>query len=104
MTLNETIDIYSKDTTQDAYGTLSATRTLIDTVYAKVDAFAGGERDYGNQTEGYADYRFTILQRSDLAEADIIVWRDTDYNIKFIRDQGPLDRYMFINVERGGAM
>lgn len=104
MTLNEVIDIYSKGTVQDEYGTLSATRTKIARVYTKVRPLSGAERDYGNQTEGYANYRFHILQRSDLQEADIIVWRSTDYNIKFVADNGPLDRYMYIDAERGGAM
>lgn len=104
MTLNEKVSFYSKGTTQDEYGTLSATRTLIATVFAKVRPLSGSERNAGDQTEGYADYRFHILQRSDLQEADIIVWRSTDYNIKFIADNGPLDRYMYIDAERGGAM
>jgi len=104
MTLNEVITFYSKGTAQDEYGTLSATRTEIAKVYAKVRPMSGSERNAGDQTEGFANYRFNVLQRSDLAEADLIVWRDTDYNIKFQADNGPLDRYMYIDAERGGAM
>jgi len=104
MTLNEFIGIYSKSQTADSYGTLSNTRTLIAEVYAKTRPMSGNERNRSDQTEGYADYRFYIHQRSDLAEANIIVWNSVDYNIKFIADNGPLEPYMYIDAERGGAM
>lgn len=104
MTLNELITFYSKAKTQDEYGTISGVRTKIADVYAKVRPLTGQERNAGDQTEGGANYRFNILQRSDLSEADVLVWRGTDYNIRFIADNGPKDRYMYIDAERGGAM
>jgi SPP1 family predicted phage head-tail adaptor len=103
MTLNEYITVYSKSTAQNEYGTIAGTRTAIASVYARVRPMSGSERNAGDQTEGYADYRFTVLQRSDFQEADVIVWRDTDYNIKFVADNGPRERYMYIDAERGGA-
>jgi len=104
MTLNEYISLYSKSTTKDAYGTLAPTRTLIASVFAEVRPLSGKERNAGDQTEGQANYRFWILQRSDLSEADVLVWNGTDYNLKFIADPGPRERYMYIDAERGGAM
>lgn len=104
MNLNEQIKLYSKANTANAYGTLSQTRTLVATVNAKVRPMSGAERSRTDQTEEYADYRFTVQQRSDLSEAHILVWRGKDYDIKFIADNGPFERYMYIDAQRGGAM
>lgn len=104
MTLNEQVKFYSKATTADAYGTLANTRTLVATVYAKVRPMSGAERSRTDQTEEYADFRFTVLQRDDLSEAHVLVWRGVDFDIKYIGNAGPLDRYMYIDAQRGGAM
>jgi len=101
--LNESISLYSKTQSRAANGTLTTTRTLVATVYAKTRPMSGNERSRSDQSEGYADYRFYIHQRSDLSEANIIVWNSTDYNIKFIADNGPKEPYMYIDAERGGA-
>jgi len=102
MTLNELITVYTKAVDQDAYGTISGTRTKLADMYAMVRPLSGNERNASDQTEGFANYRFHILRRGDLAEAKIIVWNGVDYNIKFIADV-PKSRYMFIEAERGGA-
>ena len=104
MTLNEQIKFYSKAEVQDDYGSLSQTRTLVATVFAKVRPMSGSERNRTDQNEQYADFRFTVLQRDDLQEDYILVWRGVDFNIRFIANNGTLDRYMYIDAERGGAM
>lgn len=103
MTLNEFITFYSKSQVRAANGTLTTTRVKIADAYAKTRPMSGNERSRSDQTEGYADYRFYIHQRSDLAEANIIVWNGVDYNIKFIADNGSKEPYMYIDAERGGA-
>lgn len=103
MTLNESISLYRKSQVQAANGTLTTTRVKIADEYAKTYPRQGGERNRSDQTEGHAMYRFWIHQRSDLAEANIIVWNSVDYNIKFIADNGPLEPYMYIDAERGTA-
>lgn len=104
MTLNEIVSLYRKSQTQDEYGTLVTNRVLIAQVYAKVRPMSGNERNQSDQTEAFANYRFYIHYRSDLIGADIIVWNGTDYNIKFIADNGPKEAYLYIDAERGGAM
>lgn len=104
MTLNQQIKFYSKSETTDEYGTLQNTRTLVATVFAKVRPMSGSERNRTDQTEEYADFRFTVLQRDDLSEKHVLVWRDVDYDIRFIANNGPLERYMYIDAQRGGAM
>lgn len=104
MTLNEIVGLYTLVQTKDAYGTLVTTRTLIAEVYAKVRPLSGNERNRSDQTEAYANYRFYIHYRSNVDEADVIVWNSVDYNIKFIADNGPKEAYLYIDAERGGAM
>ena len=104
MTLNEIIYIYRKTQVQDEYGTLTTTRTLVKKVYAFVRPLSGLERNRSDQTEAAANYRFHILRRNDLIADDIIVWQSTDYNIRFIGDGGPRERYMYIDAERGVAV
>lgn len=103
MTLNEYIGIYSQAETADAYGTLSGTRTLIANCYAQVKPMSGSERNRQDSREAYADYRFWIHNRSDLGEADVIVWDGVDYNIRFI-GRLPKDVYIYIDAQKGGAM
>lgn len=105
MTLNELVSFYTlSPQTQDAYGTLSSTRTLVAQAYAKVRPLSGNERNRSDQNEEFANYRFYIHYRSDITGADIIVWNGVDYNVKFIADNGPKEAYLYIDAERGGAM
>lgn len=103
MTLNEPISFYRKSQTKAADGRLTTTRVLISSEYAKTYPRSGNERNKADQTEAGAMYRFWIHQRSDLAEANLIVWNGTDYNIRMIADNGPLEPYMYIDAERGVA-
>lgn len=104
MTLNELVGFYSKAGTVDDYGTVSSARTLIAKAYAMVRPLSGSERNRTDQREDYANYRFYVLHRVDITESDILVWNGDDYNISFIADNGPKERYMYIDAERGGAM
>lgn len=104
MTLNEIVTIYQKVQTQDEYGTLQTVRKELATVYAKTRPLSGSERNRSDQTEAFADYRFYVHYRADILEADLIVWNDVDFNIKFIADNGSREAYLMIDAERGGAM
>lgn len=104
MTLNELITIYTKTQVQDAFGTLTTTRTKIADAYAKVRPMSGAERNRTDQREEYADYRFWIHQRTDVNEADLIVWDGVDYDIRFIAHNSAKEPYLMIDAQRGGAM
>lgn len=103
MNLNESISLYSKTQSRADNGTLTTTRTLVATVYAKTRPMSGKERNQSDQTEAAADYRFYIHQRSDFTEANILVWNSVDYNIVFIADNGAKEPYMYIDAKRGVA-
>jgi len=105
MTLNEMVSFYTLATqTQDEYGTLSSTRTLVTTAWAKVRPLSGRERNQSDQTEESAMYRFWIHQRSDISGSHILVWNGTDYNISFVADNGPKEPYMYLDAVRGVAV
>jgi len=104
MTLNELVTFYNKSQVKNEYGTLVTTRVKITDAWAKVRPMSGSERNRSDQTEEFANYRFNIHYRSDIGEANILVWNNTDYDIKFIADNGPREAYMYIDTERGGAM
>ena len=103
MTLNELISFYRLSQTKDEYGTLVTTRVLVAQAYASVRPMSGSERNRSDQTEAFADYRFYVHYRAGLSAANLIVWNGTDYNIKFIADNGPKEVYLYIDAERGGA-
>ena len=77
---------------------------LISQAYAKVRPLSGSERNRSDQTEEAANYRFYIHQRSDVTGADVLVWNGTDYNIRFIADNGPKEPYMYLDAQRGVAV
>jgi head-tail adaptor len=104
MTLNELVAFYTlSPQTQNQYGTLSSTRTLVAEAYARVRPLSGRERNQSDQTEDSAMYRFYIHRRSDLSGANILVWNGVDYNVKFIADM-PKEPYIYIDAERGVAV
>jgi len=88
VTLNEVVRFYRKRQTQAADGSLNKTRDLVCKVYAMVRPMSGSERAKSDGTEAFGDYRFHVHRRADIAEADILVWDGTDYNIHFIGDAG----------------
>jgi SPP1 family predicted phage head-tail adaptor len=104
VTLDQIISISRKVQSQDARGTLVTTLDSIAQCYARVRPLRGSERGQGNQVEATADYRFYIHYRSDLIEDDVIVWRGSQFNIRFIGDEGPGSIYLMIEAERGVAV
>ena len=75
--------------------------------WAKVKPLSGRERDVANQTESPRNYRVTMRRDSvtaTITEADILVWRERDMNIRFIADAGPRPLYLTFDVELGVAI
>ena len=104
MTLDQIITIKRKEQTQNARGALVTNKAELAKAYARVRAIRGSERDQGTQVEAPANYRFHIHYRSDLLEDDVIEWQGSEYNIRFIADQGPGSIYLMIEAERGVAV
>ena len=104
MTLNEVVTFYRKRQTRADDGRLSQVRDKVCKVYAMVRPMSGSERAASLGRESYGDYRFHVHRRSDIQEADILVWDGVDYNIHFIGDAGNKGPYMYIDAQRGGGM
>ena len=104
MTLNQIVSIQRKTQVQQADMSLLTTLAEVAEVYAMVFPIRGSERNQGDQTEARANYRFTIHQRTDLLDDDVLVWNGYQYNIRFIADRGPGSIYLKIEAERGVAI
>jgi len=102
--LTETVAIRRKNQTQAADGSLVEATTTVATVRMHVKALRGDEREQSNQTEAVANYVFTMRYRTDVRADDVLVWNGSDFNIRFIRDEGNRSRWLTIEAEGGVAV
>jgi len=102
--LNYKISIERKVQVQAADGSLTTTRTVVATTYAGVKPKRGSERSQSNQTESPADYEFHLRRNGSIQADDVIIWNGSEWNIRFISDDGPRALYMMIEAERGVAV
>ena len=70
-------------------------------VWANVRALRGRERVGADRIEAEAGYLFTIRNRSDITEKNIIVWNGRQFNIRFVRDLESRPLYMEIETDTG---
>jgi len=105
MMLREKISVYRKQQTQADDGTLDTVRKKVASLFARAAPGSGGEVNIGDQNTAVGKYIFTVLDRSDLLEDDILVWHgrghDVEYNIRFIGPSSMNVLYMNIQAERG---
>lgn len=102
--LSQRVTFKRKAQTTDEYGTVSEALTDVATVWAHVRPMSGRERVQAQQVEANANYLVVVRNRDDLTEADVIVWRGQNLNIRFIKDRGPRAMYLEIEAERGVAV
>lgn len=102
--LDERVTIRRQVRTPDGGGGYQESWTDLATRWAKVGPLSGRERDVANQTESPRNYRVTLRRdgvTATITEADILVWRGRDMNIRFIADGGPRRLYLVLDVELG---
>lgn len=73
------------------------------TVWASVRPASAREALASDRVGASSLYVFTIRNRDDLNEADRIVWRSENYNVRSIRRRGGREMYLEIEAERGVA-
>jgi len=73
-------------------------------VYAHVRPLTGRERMAADRTESTGGYLVVVRARTDLTEADKLVWYDRELNIRFLPATGPRDLYRAIECELGVAI
>lgn len=72
-------------------------------VWANVLPLAGGEGSDAGGTNANGRYLVTIRNRSDISEADRMVWDGSGYNIRNVRREGVRAMYLKFEAERGVA-
>ena len=105
--LDERVTIRRSVKTPDGYGGNTETWVDVATRWAKVLPLSGRERDMAEQTESPRNYRITLRRDSVTAainEANIMVWRGSQMNIRFIADAGPRPLYLTFDCELGVAV
>lgn len=74
------------------------------TVWSSVRAKAGRERFDLDRVDAEAGYVFTIRNRSDIDERNVIDWRGRRFNIRFVRQLSNRPMYMEIEADQGVAL
>lgn len=72
-------------------------------VWAAVRAVGGDEGVTRGQVAARQQFEVTIRARDDLTEADRVLWRGDELNIRHIERWGGRAMYMTLKVERGIA-
>jgi SPP1 family predicted phage head-tail adaptor len=74
------------------------------TVWAAVRAKSGRERFDTDRVNAEAGYVFTIRNRADIDERNVIVWNSRQFNIRFVRQLSNRPLYMEIEADQGAAI
>lgn len=101
--LNERVALQRKSSSRTSAGGEVPSWTAIATVWGKVRAMSGREREHAMRTEATATHVVTIRRRSGISEVDRIVWQSRALNVRFIRDNGPRTAMVEIECEMGAA-
>ena len=73
------------------------------TVWAHVRPLGGREAMIADGVSAEQKHLFTLRNRSDITEADRIVWLGAPFNIRRIEREGTRAKYLSIEAERGVA-
>ena len=103
--LDQRITLREYSTVSDGAGGVTHTWAdfaTVPDVWAAVEPGAGAsERMTEGGVAASAMYKFTIRYRSDLSEADGLLWGGEHYNIRRIGRRGGRQNYLVIEAERG---
>lgn len=101
--LDQRVRLYRRIQVPDGGGGFADEWDFIAECWANVKALSGRERMMAEQLEAPRNYRVTVRRRAGLIEADRIVWRDRNLNVRFIADEGTRQQYLPIDCEMGVA-
>ena len=74
---------------------------LVATVWGKCTPISGRERVQARAVQATAMYRITIRRRTDLTEADWIVWQGEKLDIRFLPRVSSKESFMTLDAEMG---
>lgn len=99
--LDQRVTIQRATQTTGSMGDVSKTWAALATVWAHVKSGTGREQLSNDRTMATQMVTFRVRYRSDVTEADRIVWKGQTFNIRAIADQSQRLLYMDITAERG---
>lgn len=99
--LDQRVTLQRRARVADGQGGYTETWVALRTVWASVRALSGREREYAAAAQAPATYRVTIRRYAELTAADRVVWQGEALNIRFVADNGPRERYLHLDCERG---
>jgi SPP1 family predicted phage head-tail adaptor len=98
--LNRKVSIYRLVLTQTSTGSSKSWVKVAD-VWAKIKNMSGTELVHADQLGATAFSDFTIRYRAGMVETMKLVYRDTDYQIRYINNVDEADMWLIIKAERG---
>jgi SPP1 family predicted phage head-tail adaptor len=103
--LDQLIDFKRKVLVSDGMGGQTQTiNNLASGVWAKARAMSGREVAKYDQLNATAMVTFITRYRTDIKEADYIVWNGANYNIRYIQPNSARDLYTVFEAEKGLAL
>lgn len=76
----------------------------VPTVWSSVTSKSGSERFNADRVDAEAGYIFTVRNRSDIDERNVIDWNGRRFNIRFVHDLSNRPMYMDIEADQGVAV
>lgn len=101
--LNERVEIWRMGERQrdEGGGWIPGEPARLATVWAKVSPISGRERVEARAVQATAMYRVTMRRRTDLTEADWLIWRGETMNIRFLPRVSGKTPFMTLDCEMG---
>lgn len=84
-------------------GHFPPSRQVIARVWARVNPISGRERVESRAVQATAMYRVTIRRRTDLTEADWLIWNGERMNIRFLPRVSSKEPFMTMDCELGAT-
>lgn len=100
--LDQRISLQRETRTADEMGGAAVSWVEFDEVWARVRPMSGAERERAGGLASEAMYLVVIRNRSDLTEADTIVWRGVRLNMRHVKYR-PRSPFLEIEAEEGVA-
>lgn len=102
--LDQRIAFRRKTLTSDGLGGSELVFADYASAWARVKPLSGRERQQSQRPEGVKAYEIVVRNRDDILDDDVIRWRGRDMNIRFIREKGPRDSWLYIEAEMGAPI
>jgi len=101
--LTEPITIERRTLTSDGAGGQTESWATLTTAFAHIKASSGGETFTSDRVEARTRWKVTMRYYSGLRDADRIVIRSKNHNIRFINNVEMRDSWLQIDVDGGVA-